>query len=132
MIADLSSDAQDWAEPESADEIHAIHVIEHLTYERVPKIIAIWRNFLKPGGKFVAEMPCLDKIIVMLQQGRQKDALDGILGKPDIPHMGHKWCWTIREFTWLLECSGFEEVKALQPYYHKPDRDMRVEAIRRD
>jgi hypothetical protein len=42
--------------------------------------------------------------------------------------MVHKWGWTAHELAELLRSVGFRKVKVRPPEFHKPMRDMRLEA----
>ena len=42
-----------------ADEILAVHVIEHFFYWEVGPLLKSWRRVLKPGGKIILECPNL-------------------------------------------------------------------------
>lgn len=115
------------------DEIHAIHLFEHLPRLEIVKYLTHWHEILRPGGKLVLEMPCMDKIANMIVQGCEDPRLTllGIFGdeREENPLMLHKWCYTQKELGQLLTEAGFS-VKFQEPHYHIKDRDMRVEAIK--
>jgi predicted SAM-dependent methyltransferase len=46
----------------SADLIYASHVLEHLPYPEVPRILADWRRVLRDGGRLLVAVPDLDVI----------------------------------------------------------------------
>src|SRR5210317_351877 len=46
---------------EYADEIHAIHVIEHFYIWEVLDVLRHWRKILKTNGKLFLELPCGEK-----------------------------------------------------------------------
>lgn len=115
-------------------EIHALHLLEH--FNRIPAENAIrqWFRVLKPGGKLVLELPCLDKIaqLILNKEQNLRLTLFGIFGDPreDKPGMEHKWAWTQDELEGSLKSAGFSEIKFVEPKFHIPARDMRVEAIK--
>ena len=117
-----------------ADEIHAIHVIEHFNRKDVEDILAEWVRVLKPNGKLALECPCLDKIADSLQRfdyGNEswlRATLSGLYGDYWLGHdaMMHKWCYSKGELRFLLEDAGLKQVQALEPLYHQAVRDMRL------
>ena len=44
--------------------------------------------------------------------------------------MMHQWAYTKEELTAILLQVGFTEVTAMEPKFHIPERDMRIEAVR--
>lgn len=124
---------------ESADEICAFHVLEHFYRYEVDQILENWIRVLKPGGKLILELPCLDKILDIFryvsEQGLELPenlTLWGLYGDPKYgdPAMVHKWCYSESELTQLLELQGLiVEVKKAQT--HQPVRDMRLECTKR-
>lgn len=89
---------------------------------------------LKAGGKLVLEMPCLDKIVDLLKAGEKNMRLTmfGLFGDPrdPKPDMLHKWCYSKTELTELLSGIGFRDIKIMEPVFHIPARDFRVEAVK--
>lgn len=124
---------------ESVDALAAIHVIEHFYYWEVPDLLSEWRRVLKPGGKMILELPCMDKVIGYLHSMiQQKQPLSPAMtwfafwGDPkhQNPLMVHKWGYTREMLTRLVIDAGFENAEILEARYHFPMRDMRLEAIR--
>lgn len=117
-----------------ADEIHAIHVVEHFSRLEADAILEDWCRVLKPGGKIALECPSLDKITQVLQSPERSQwwlrmTLVGLYGeywKGDA--MLHKWCYSAAELSGMLERAGFARVSLLEPLYHMPKRDMRLVA----
>lgn len=116
-----------------ADEVMALHLIEHFYLWEVPDVLAEWRRLLKPGGLLVLELPNLLLAAKNLLAGRDDQAcmwpLYGDPGHKD-PYMCHRWGYTPATLEALLVANGFTQVKHMPPSQHgaRVDRDMRLEA----
>ncbi len=119
-----------------ADEVMAIHLIEHFYPWEAENILTEWRRILKPGGVLVLECPDLMKV---LRHAFTTGKLDGpmffwpIYGDPGHknPYMMHKWAYSPETLKAGLKQVGFELVAEKPAQYHKKEkRDMRVEAIK--
>lgn len=121
-------------DPDAADEIHAIHFVEHIPRLDVDNMLADWYRVLKPGGKVVIEVPCLDKIAQMIVEGEKNIRMTtmGLFGDPRDPKPGmmHAWAYSKKELAGMLEQAGFKEVTEGTPAFHVPRRDMRIEAVK--
>jgi ubiquinone/menaquinone biosynthesis C-methylase UbiE len=117
-----------------ASEIQAHHVLEHLHRRDAGPALYEWYRVLKPKGKIVLEMPCLDKIAKMIVDGEKNQRLTvlGLYGDPRDPKPGmlHQWGYTIGELTELLSGIGFREIEFKEPVFHIARRDMRCEAVK--
>ena len=117
-----------------ADEIQAIHFVEHVSRMDVDNMIMDWHRVLKRGGKLVIEVPCLNKIAQRIVDGEKNIRLTtfGLFGDPrdKKPAMMHAWCYTKEELSNILEQAGFKAVTVMEPKFHHPPRDMRIEATK--
>lgn len=122
-----------------ADEVHAYHVLEHIWHWQVYDVLQDWCRVLKPGGKLVLEMPCLDKVLHLMLYAMQAQqpieprlSMWALYGDPRYKSeaMTHKWCYGQMELTGLLEALGLSDIKILEPQTHIAVRDMRAEAIK--
>lgn len=120
-------------EENTVDEIWLIHVFEHIYIWDAEDAVAHWFKILKPGGKLVIEVPCMDKIISNYNKGADDPRLTflGIFGEQiaGLPEMVHKWCYSKIQLSMIFKRIGFEyEIK--EPIYHLKQRDMRIEGIK--
>jgi predicted SAM-dependent methyltransferase len=123
---------------ESADEIHAYHVFEHFYRYEAEAILADWVRVLRPGGKLVLELPCLDKVIAIfshcIAQGKavpENLTLWGLYGDPvyRTPEMVHRWCYSVAELSSMFEDNGLR-VSLEKAKTHQPIRDMRLVGVK--
>lgn len=117
-----------------ADEIWAIHILEHLHRREAPKALYEWFRVLKPGGKLILELPCLDKIAQSIVNGEKNIRLTllGLYGDPrdEKPDMMHQWGWSKDELSDALSNVCFRNIQVKEPVFHIPERDMRIEAYK--
>jgi ubiquinone/menaquinone biosynthesis C-methylase UbiE len=118
----------------TVDEIQSHHFLEHVPRVQVDGVLADFRRVLRAGGKIVLELPCLEKICQNVLNGERNMRLTllGLFGDPRDPKPGmmHQWCWGKRELTEALDQAGFIQIEFMEPQFHIPARDMRVEAYR--
>lgn len=137
---DVQCDLRALSFPENhADEILAVHVIEHFYYWEAKEILEHWNNKLKPGGKIILECPnILEAARQLLKQpkkaaiGKGKDgqlAMWPFYGDPNWkdPLMCHKWGYTPFTLKKLLVQSGYQNVRQEAALFKKREpRDMRI------
>lgn len=121
-----------------ADEVLAVHLLEHLLPWEAPVALAEWLRLLKPGGQLVLELPDLRKCcenILTGRAGKHADQLGmwGLFGdnRLEDPFMMHRWGYTPETLTALLRQVGFTDVRQAVPHFHpagRQHRDMRLEA----
>lgn len=139
--ADVCCDIKklDFLANNTADIAVSIHVIEHFYEWEVVPLLKEWYRVLKPGGKIVLELPCMEKVLNHIYLCMQnKLPISPSMGwfvfwgdpKYNDPHMGHKWGYTKPMIQAKLEEAGFKDVKFESPRYHFEIRDMRVEAYK--
>lgn len=96
---------------ESAEEILAIDIIEHLSFHKVEQAIReIWR-ILKKGGRLHIRCPDLEilfKKVVLNPNADFKEMSFWIYGAQDYPENFHKSGFTKRTLRELLEKVGFK------------------------
>lgn len=118
-----------------ADEICAVHVIEHIDFWDVPDTLREWRRVARDGCRLVIEAPDVVKCAQNLLKGGKgaddKYGMWGFYGNPNErnPLMMHKWGWTASTLMPLVQAAGWRVVREARPEYHaREKRDFRVEA----
>ncbi len=133
--------AEAWAIPlpdGCADEIMAIHLIEHMLPWDADLALAEWFRLLQPGGKLVMEQPdlikCCENLIAGLK-GKHPDQLGlwGVFGddRTKDPFMLHRYGYSFESLKVKVEAAGFVKVKEYQTQFHgagRLTRDFRLEA----
>lgn len=118
----------------TVDEIQAIHLFEHLPRWDAPDALRYWHSLLKAGGLLVIEVPSLDKIMKMYEQGERSHRmiLWGLFGDPRYrnPAMLHQWCWSEDEMGEEVAKVGFSRFRFTEVKFHHRQRDMRLEAVK--
>ena len=128
---DVTSDIRKLPFPDNyADQIRAIHVIEHFYAWEVSDIVKEWVRVLKPGGDLAIECPCLEKMLKLadVPQIEPRYVYWGLYGDPrhKRPEMCHKWAYTTLAMVRLMSASGLDDLRPERPHFHFPIRDMRV------
>jgi len=118
-----------------ADIAYAIHVLEHFQRWETENVLNEWRRVLKPGGKLIIEVPCLDKILWLFnkyisekKQINMQKTMYALYGDPVYKDetMVHKWCFSVMELTELFQDVGFHDVHHSEPEWHVATRDIRI------
>jgi SAM-dependent methyltransferase len=139
-IADIKCDLRNLEiASDSADAVAAIHVLEHFYEWEVFDVLTEWKRILKPNGKMILELPCMDKVfayvhncVVNKQPLQPFMTLLALYGDPKHkqPAMCHKWGWFQEPLRQMLESVGMERIEFCVPKYHFPFRDMRIECYK--
>ncbi len=125
-----------------ADEILAVHVIEHFWRWEVIEILKEWVRVLKPNGKLILECPNL------------KSACEEFLKNPDLhsgpgpegqrtmwvfygdprwtdPLMVHRWGYTPQSLANIMHSAGLRDLKQEPAQFKlREPRDMRITGIK--
>lgn len=123
-----------------AEEVLAVHLVEHFFEWEVPDLLGEWSRLLKPSGRLVLEMPDLLKCASNLLEGREgrkpgQMHLWGIYGDDTLqdPLMMHKSGWWFERLAPLVRAAGFIEVVERETFFHRTGRgvrDFRLEATK--
>lgn len=120
--------------PDYADEIMAIHVIEHFYHWEVQDLLKHWIKILKPGGKLILECPDLAKLVGFFASGDTRDQMTmwGFYGDPSHkdPLMCHRWAYTPQSLSDELRMAGLTQITHEEARFHVKLRDMRVTGIK--
>jgi len=140
IVADLRNIPLD---PETADEILAVHVIEHFYLWEARKVLVHWQGLLKRGGTIILECPNIltaarslvndESLASDLEGKRGQHVMWPLYGDPgwEDPLMCHKWGYTPSSLIRLLSESGFTNVRQEPAQFKKRDpRDMRIVGTR--
>lgn len=131
---DVSSDLRRLPfEDNYADVAMAIHVLEHFALWETHELLAEWTRVLKPGGKLIIEVPCLDKVVGFIKRGETslRYTMLPLYGDPTYKNeaMLHKWCFS-RGLLKSFMKDHLVDVVEEEPQFHFPERDMRFVGVK--
>lgn len=127
-----------------ADEVMAIHVIEHFWQWEINDILLEWKRILKNNGKLILECPNLITAAHEFIKNPDLNALGGKEGQRSMwvfygdpawkdPYMIHRWGYTPKSLAFALHKAGFKEIKQEPAQFKlKEPRDMRITALKID
>ena len=125
-----------------ADEILAVHVVEHFWRWEVIDVIKDWVRVLKPGGKLILECPNLISACEEFLKDPNLNSLPGKEGQRTMwvfygdprwqdPLMVHRWGYTPQSLGRVLQECGLEELKQEPAQFKlKEPRDMRITGMK--
>ena len=130
-------------ENDYADEIMAIHVVEHVWRWEIENILKEWIRVLKPGGKMILECPNLISACQEFLKDPDINSLGGAEGQRSMwvfygdpswkdPFMMHRWGYTPNSLGTLMHNCGLTELKQEPAQYKlREPRDMRITGIKK-
>jgi len=104
-------------EANSADEIMASHILEHLGVHEAPIALARWHEVLQPGGLITVKVPNI--VLTIRRWLEYYEANDprlwgfrsqGLWGTQVHPGEHHRWGYDERLLRQLLAQTGFEDI----------------------
>lgn len=125
-----------------ADEIMAIHVVEHFWRWEVVNVLREWVRVLKPGGKMILECPNLKSACeeflrnpdLMSQPGQEGQRTMWVFyGDPRWadPLMVHRWGYTPLSLALVMKEAGLGNLKQEPAQFKlREPRDMRITGIK--
>jgi predicted SAM-dependent methyltransferase len=104
----------------SIDEVHCVHVLEHVTRDKYQSMIAEMHRVLKPGGALYVETPDFRGTVDRLQTAFANNDLEAIhiwttsvYGKSEREGMSHYWGFYEGLLRRDFRYQGFNEVTRL-------------------
>jgi hypothetical protein len=140
--AELNSDINCLEFPAgSVSEVLMVHVIEHVEYFEVPRLLRKIYYWLRSEGQLILEFPDVLKVArLVLKRKNDPDQLQsspyGIRGFYGGPvknmsiHDYHKWGWTDKTLAPILRDAGFKRTFTERAQWHSRRRDTRVVALK--
>jgi SAM-dependent methyltransferase len=125
-----------------ADEILAVHVVEHFWRWEVESILREWVRVLKPGGKMILECPNLKSACEEFLKNPDAAALPGQEGQKTMwvfygdprwtdPLMVHRWGYTPLSLAQVMHQAGLVELRQEPAQFKlREPRDMRITGLK--
>ena len=121
-----------------ADEVLAVHVIEHFYQWEAKDVLLEWVRVLRPGGILILECPNLESAALEFIKNADAAAMGGREGQRSMwvfygdpswrdPLMIHRWGYTPKSLAALMAASGLVNVSRERARFKLGEpRDMRV------
>ena len=123
---------------DSADEVLAVHVVEHFWRWEVVDVLKEWLRVLKPGGRMILECPNLISACEELLKNPEAGAGPGTEGQRTMwvfygdpawkdPLMCHRWNYTPQSLGAIMTEAGLVNIRQEPAQYKlREPRDMRM------
>ena len=127
---------------EYADEILAVHVIEHFWRWEVEDILAEWVRVLKPNGKLILECPNLISACEEFLKDPEAGSSPNQKGQKTMwvfygdprwrdPLMVHRWGYTPKSLATIMNAAGLSQLKQEPAQFKlREPRDMRITGVK--
>jgi SAM-dependent methyltransferase len=125
-----------------ADEILAVHVVEHFWRWEVVDILKEWLRVLKPGGRMILECPNLRFACEEFLKNPDQAASPGPSGQRSMwvfygdprwqdPLMVHRWGYTPQSLAQVMYEAGLNKIMQSPAQFKlREPRDMRIEGTK--
>jgi FkbM family methyltransferase len=125
----------------TAVEILASHVFEHLNPYHALDILKDWNRVLKPGGKLIMEMPDIEALCARFADantGERYGILNAVYGSvnttgeggPDNITAPHLFGWWRQSLLDHLLNAGYVDIEFMEEQIPHPESNLRVEAVK--
>lgn len=126
-----------------ADEIMAIHVVEHFWRWEIEDVLKEWVRVLKPGGCMILECPNLISACHEFLKNPDVNSMGGPEGQRSMwvfygdpawrdPFMMHRWGYTPNSLATLMHHCGLVNLKQEPAQFKlREPRDMRITGIKK-
>ena len=116
----------------SVSRIETYHVIEHIPYPDVQRVIREWYRVMRPGGRLVIECPDLEQDLKDYLAGNE-ERLFSIFGRHRFRGDAHVWGYTGDSLKKLMESNGFSNVEEMPPqdYHALSEPCLRIECVKK-
>lgn len=98
-------------EPESCNEIHFTHALEHFPTKMTPQVLDLIHGLLRSGGKLYVEVPNFAWHASLIAEGRDRDAVYYAFGGQLDEWDFHKTGFTPKILREELEAAGFQNIE---------------------
>ncbi len=89
-----------FATSDSADEINAVELLEHISFRDILRVLEEWYRILKPKGRLSIQVPDIGKMIEYYKEGLVCDC---------VPHKAGDWD-SYKANAWCVKCYGLGKV----------------------
>ena len=100
IIWDFTQIPYTFAIDNSAEEISAVELLEHISFRYTIEVLREWHRILKPGGRLSIQVPDIGLMIKYHSEGLVCDC---------VPHKAVDWD-SYRASSWCVKCYGFGKV----------------------
>lgn len=107
----------DIAFDESVDEILALDILEHISYNKTIEVLKNWYSKLRIGGKLIIQSPCIDLICNRLMSEIGREEIEIMLARifsVDDEGMHHRTALSLRTIEIYLQEAGFKNKAELE------------------
>ena len=102
---------------ESVDEILALDVLEHISYNKTIDVLKNWYSKLRFGGKLIIQSPCIELICNRLISEIGREEIETMLARIfsiDDEGMHHRTALSLRTIEIYLKEAGFKNKAILE------------------